>query len=123
MRKRFAIFFASLAKRLNPDVDYGCVTKYKPNKIGMTYVINKNDVNDYRVKDGKKQSLTKARQDVIKEAKARIRGNIIAYLDKHDMFDFKVEKVGRGYEVSGQLKVYLMVEETDGQAQGDKQQS
>ena len=63
MKKRLAQWFLLVAKRLDPEThieNAQVVEDYEAQKVGLTYVITKKDIKDFRYKDGARMSCVRA---------------------------------------------------------------
>ena len=110
MKKRLAKWFLLVAKRLDPEIyleNAQIVEDYEAKKIGITYVITKKDIKDYRYKDGARMSLAYARKMLLNETKMKIRMHIIGCVDINRLIEYDIKKEDEGFNVSGELKVYV----------------
>ena len=110
MKKRLAQWFLLIAKRLDPQADIENVPEvidYEPQKLGLTYVITKKDVKEFRRKDGARMSQREGERGIVNEARKNIRKHIIACMDANRLIEYKVKKEDGGFRVSGEMKVYV----------------
>lgn len=119
MRRRLAYWFLLVAKRLAPEISIEnaqVVEDYEAKKIGLTYVISKRDIRDFRFKDGARMSNKEGRRGVVREARKNIRKHIIGCIDANRLIEYVVKEEDGGFIVSGELKVYVPKPVTDEKA-------
>jgi len=110
MRKRLAQWFLLVAKRLDPDThieNAQVVENYEAQKIGLTYIVTKKDIKDYRFKDGARMSLAHGKKMLLNETRRKIRMHIIGCIDINRLIEYEIKKEDDGFKVSGELKVYV----------------
>ena len=118
MKKRLAKWFLLVAKRLDPEThveNAQHIEDYDAKKIGLTYVITKKDIKDFRFKDGARMSAHEGERGIIHEVKKNIRKHIISGIDSNRLIEYEVRREDGGFRVSGELKVYVRKPETNGQ--------
>lgn len=118
MKKRLAKWFLLVAKRLDPEThveNAQHIEDYDAQKLGITYVITKKDIKDFRFKDGARMSVRKGEQGIIQEAKEYIRKCIVAGIDANRLIEYEVDREDGGFRISGELKVYIRKQETNGE--------
>lgn len=122
MRKRLAKWFLLVAKRLDPSThieDAQYVEGYDARKLGLSYLITKKDIKNYRFKDGARMSLREGRRRIINDARKSIRAHIIEGISAYRLIDYSIKEDEDGILVSGELRVYVPKEEGD---EEDKEQ-
>lgn len=110
MKKRLAKWFLLVAKRLDPEThieNAQVIEDYDAQKVGLTYVITKKDIKDYRFKDGARMSLREGQRGLINDVRKAIRKHIIAGIDANRLIEYEVTPQDGGYRISGELKVYV----------------
>ena len=110
MKKRLARWFLLVAKRLDPDThieNAQVVEDYDAKKVGLTYVITKKDIKDFRYKDGARMSQRDGKRCVINDARKKIRSHIIGCVDANHLIEYDIKEENGGYRISGELKVYV----------------
>lgn len=118
MKKRLAKWFLLVAKRLDPDThveNAQHVEDYDAKKIGLTYVITKKDIKDFRFKDGARMGVREGERGIIHEVKKNIRKHIIAGIDAKRLIEYEVKREDGGFRIDGELKVYVRNQETNGE--------
>ena len=119
MRRRLAYWFLLVAKRLAPDISIEnaqVVEDYEARKIGLTYVIGKKDIRDFRFKNGARMSSREGRRGVVREARKNIRKHIFGCIDANRLIEYVVQEEDGGFRVTGELKVYVPKPVTDEKA-------
>lgn len=110
MKKRLAKWFLLVAKRLDPEThieNAQVIEDYDAQKVGLTYVITKKDIKDYRFKDGARMSLREGKRCLINEVRKKIRAHIIGCVDAKRLIEYDIKEEDGGFRVSGELKVYV----------------
>lgn len=110
MKKRLAQWFLLVAKRLDPEISIEnaqVVEDYDAQKIGLTYVITKRDIKDYRFKDGARMSYREGQRCLFSEVRKNIRKHIIGCIDANRLIEYHVKQQENGFLISGDLKVYV----------------
>jgi len=110
MKKRLAQWFLLVAKRLDPEThieNAQVVEDYEAQKVGLTYVITKKDIKDFRYKDGARMSLREGKRGIINEVRKNIRKHIIGGIDANRLIEYQVKEENGGFRVSGELRVYV----------------
>ena len=118
MKKRLAQWFLLVAKRLDPKSDIENVPEiidYEPKKMGLSYVITKKDVKDFRYKDGARMSLREGERGILNEARKNIRKHIISCIDANHLIEYQTKKQNGGFHISGEMKVYVRKPEDNGE--------
>jgi len=116
MRKRLAQWFLLVAKRLDPQANIENVLEvidYEPQKVGLTYVITKKDVKEFRYRDGARMSLREGKRGILNEACKNIRKHIIGSIDANRLIEYVTKEENGGFRVSGELKVYVPKKATE----------
>ena len=119
MKKRLAKWFLLVAKRLDSEIHVEkaqVVEDYDAKKLGLTYVVTKKDIKDFRFKDGARMGVREGERGIIHEVKKNIRKHIIAGIDANRLIEYDVKREDGGFRISGELKVYIRKNETDGEA-------
>lgn len=110
MKKRLAKWFLLVAKRLDPEThieNAQVIEDYDAQKVGLTYVITKKDIKDYRFKEGARMSLREGKCCLINEVRKKIRAHIIGCVDAKRLIEYDIKEEDGGFRVSGELKVYV----------------
>lgn len=110
MKKRLAKWFLLVAKRLDPEThieNAQVIEDYDAQKVGLTYVITKKDIKDYRFKEGARMSLREGKRCLINEVRKKIRAHIIGCVDAKRLIEYDIKEEDGGFRVSGELKVYV----------------
>lgn len=110
MKKRLAKWFLLVAKRLDPEThieNAQVIEDYDAQKVGLTYVITKKDIKDYRFKEGARMSLRDGKRCLINEVRKKIRAHIIGCVDAKRLIEYDIKEEDGGFRVSGELKVYV----------------
>ena len=118
MKKRLAKCFLLVAKRLDPEThveNAQHVEDYDAKKIGLTYVITKKDIKDFRFKDGARMGVREGERGIIHEVKKNIRKHIIAGIDANRLIEYEVKREDGGFRIDGELKVYVRNQEPNGE--------
>lgn len=124
MKKRLAYWFLLVAERLDPEIrveNAQFVEDYDAQKIGLTYVISKKDIKNYRFKDGARMSYREGVRGVLHEVRKNIRKHIIGGIDANHLIEYDVKEDNGGYRVSGELKVYVRKSESN--EEGEQQET
>lgn len=114
MKKRLAKWFLLVAKALDPEThieNAQVIEDYDAKKIGLTYVITKKDIKDFRYKDGARMSLREGKRFLLSEVRKNIRKHIIGCIDANRLIEYSVTEDNGNYRVSGELKVYISNED------------
>lgn len=99
-----------VAKRLDPEThieNAQVIEDYDAQKVGLTYVITKKDIKDYRFKEGARMSLRDGKRCLINEVRKKIRAHIIGCVDAKRLIEYDIKEEDGGFRVSGELKVYV----------------
>ena len=99
-----------VAKRLDPEThieNAQVIEDYDAQKVGLTYVITKKDIKDYRFKEGARMSLREGKRCLINEVRKKIRAHIIGCVDAKRLIEYDIKEEDGGFRVSGELKVYV----------------
>lgn len=110
MRKRFARFFLLVAKRLDPEThieNAQHIEDYEAKKIGLSYVVTKNDIKDFRFKDGARMSYREGKGFLVRETRKKIRAHIFGLIDVRHLIEYSLHDEDGGFRLSGEMKVYV----------------
>ena len=110
MKKRLAKWFLLVAKRLDPStqlVNAQVIEDYEAQKIGLTYVVTKKDIKDYRFKDGARMSMREGRRFLIRDIRRKLRLHIIGCIDANRLIEYNMDEQEDGLHISAELKVYV----------------
>lgn len=110
MKKRLAKWFLLVAKRLDPEThieNAQVIEDYDAKKVGLTYVITKKDIKDFRFKDGARMSMRESKQYIVKDTREKIRQHIICFIDSMRLIEYDIREENGEYRISGELKVYV----------------
>lgn len=119
MKKILAKWFLLVAKKLYAEThieNAQVIEDYDAQKVGLTYVITKKDIKDYRHKDGAMMSLREGRRCLVNEVRKKIRQHIIGCIDAKRLIEYDIREQDGGFQISGELKVYIP--KKDGESQG-----
>ena len=83
------------------------IEDYEARKIGMTYLMTKNEIREYRRKNGAKMSWRENKRSLINAIQEDIRSEIIGRIDACGLIEYKVKDEDAGTRVTGELKVYI----------------
>ena len=114
MRKRLANWFLLVARRLDPEIyveNAQVIEDYDAKKIGLTYVVTRKDIKEYRFKDGARMSHRDGKRCLFNEVRKKIRQHIIGCIDALRLIDYDVVIDNGDYKISGDLKVYVRKKE------------
>ena len=118
MKKKLAKWFLLVAKRLDQEThveNAQHIEDYDAQKLGLTYVITKKDIKDFRFKDGARMSVRQGERGIIHEVKKNIRKYIIAGIDANRLIEYDVKREDGGFRIGGELKVYVRKSENNGE--------
>lgn len=113
MKKRLALFFLRIARRLDPQKEYKLEEIYEPKKLGIGYHITKKDVKEYRKHNPQFSSHRKALDAMIEDTKKEIGMNILAGAYKNNLINYKISKTLWVADVTGDIYVYVKKEDAD----------
>jgi len=110
MKKRLAKLFLLVAKKLDPEThieNAQVIEDYDAQKVGLTYVVTKKDINEFRYKEGARMSVREGKRCLFREVRKNIRKHIIGCIDASRLIEYSVIEEKGVYRVSGELKVYI----------------
>lgn len=119
MKKRLAKWFLLVAKRLDPEThieNAQVIEDYDAQKVGLTYVITKKDIKEFRYKDGARMGLREGKRCLVNEVRKKIRQHIFGCIDAKSLIEYDIREQDGGFLISGELKVYIP--KKDGESQG-----
>ncbi len=108
LSERLARWFLLVAKRLDPAIEiekHKVVENYEQKKIGLTYILTKKDIKEYRFKDGARMSVRDGKRGIINDTRKKIRQHIINGIDSNRLIEYSIAPEGDGFTISGQLNV------------------
>lgn len=110
MKKRLAKWFLLAAKRFDPEThieNAQVIEDYDAKKVGLTCVITKKDIRDFRFKDGGRMSLREGKRCIFNDTRDKIRSRIICTIDALHLIEYDIREENGEYRISGELKVYV----------------
>lgn len=110
MKKRLAKWFLLVAKRLDKDIhieNAQIVDDYVAQKVGLTYVVTKKDIKEYRYKDGARMSFRAGKRCLVSDIRRKIRQHIIGCIDAKRLIEYSIREEDGDYCITGELKVYI----------------
>ncbi len=108
MKERLAQWFLLVAKRLDPSIEvenHRVVENYEQKKVGLTYVITKKDIKEYRYKDGARMSAREGERCIVSDTKRKIRSSIISAIDRYRLIEYNIVPNDSGFVVTGCMNV------------------
>lgn len=110
MKKRLAKWLLLVAKRLDQQIHVAnaqVIEDYEAKKVGLTYIVTKKDLKEYRFRDGTNMSMREARRRITNDIRKKIFQSIIDSVEAKRLIEYDIRRVDGGFSISGELKIYI----------------